>query len=98
MSKPVEVEKVGADSPLDGTGIRCEGAYHELKRPSMRDVVDARCVHYAPAHDQFLTFSFPSHADSERNGPESNHQVHVNPVIITFITSPTSFTYMTEIK
>uniref|UniRef100_A0A8C4DDW7 POU domain protein n=1 Tax=Dicentrarchus labrax TaxID=13489 RepID=A0A8C4DDW7_DICLA len=36
MSKPVEVEKVGADSPLEGT-------------------------------------------DSERNGPESNHQVHLTP-------------------
>lgn len=25
--------------------------------------------------DRFLTFSSSSHADSERNGPESNHQV-----------------------
>lgn len=44
----------------------------------------------APTRDQFLTFSFPSHADSERNGPESNHQVRLTPVIITVYLPPLS--------
>uniref|UniRef100_G3P4H4 POU domain protein n=1 Tax=Gasterosteus aculeatus aculeatus TaxID=481459 RepID=G3P4H4_GASAC len=50
MSKPVEIEKIGADSPMEGT-------------------------------------------DSERNGPESNHQVRLTPVII-ISSSPTSFTHI----
>ena len=95
MSKPVEVEKVGADSPLEGTGKMCCCWWQKAqklhvfilyKKWYIHDAVCVSCLCIcAQTHYQFLTFSFPSHADSERNGPESNHQVHLTPVIITFI-------------
>lgn len=67
MSKSAEMEKTGASSPLEGAGETC--------------TCRARQAHVAPqlvclfTSDRFLTFSSSSYADSERNGPEPNHQV-----------------------
>lgn len=36
------------------------------------------------SYDQILIFSSSSYTDSERNGPESNHQVHPRPELTTF--------------
>lgn len=82
MSKPVEVEKVGADSPMEGAGKR------DLQ-PFKRTWFDLGCRMQRTGNYKrllwLITFSSPPHADLERNGSELNHQVCVSVVIIKMI-------------